>query len=62
VVHAMPITAAEVGAGLLKKGRVPKITRPIKTMSILSIDYFMNEMVDFLSVWDPTVFFNTKQI
>ena len=56
MVHAKPITAAEFGAGLLKEGRVPKITRPIKTMSILSIDYFMNEMVDFLSVWDPIVF------
>jgi len=57
----MPVRAAEVGAGLLQQERVPKIMRPIKTMSIILIDYFMNEMVDFLCVWHPIVFFNMKQ-
>ena len=57
MVHTMPVTAAQVGAGLLQQGRVPKIIRPIKTMSILLIYYFMNEMAHFLSVWHPIVFF-----
>ena len=51
----MPV--AEVGAGLLQQGRVPKKIRSIKTMSILLIDYFMNEMVHFLSVWHPIMFY-----